>query len=324
MAIDLSFRPGSFSPHSAPFCQSLHSPSILRNSRVVFCHTSLSFVSFIIHLLFIYYSSFILHLFFIYSSFIPPLSPYSTVTLLTIHSLPHSPSYSLLSTLHLLKHISFFYRPPPHSFPNYHWKPRPINHSQSITQSLNQSIIHAFMATFLPQQIASRPLPDFMPSSPPDQASFNNLPQQTHSARNGNGDSIHHRQSADFRANGAAPYTNGNGAMPVPNGMSHQIPNGGSRHRGTMSLGAFDGPRSPPNTKSKALQQQNTWQLGRRTDCHHADTSHVPCKFFRSGQCQAGKACPFSHSTDVSTADTPCKYFAKVREATLKALKIMY
>ncbi|KAM0805463.1 hypothetical protein BDR22DRAFT_787246, partial [Usnea florida] len=78
--------------------------------------------------------------------------------------------------------------------------------------------------------------------------------------------------------------------MPVPNGLPHQIPNGGSRHRGTMSLGAFDGPRSPPNTKN---------------------TSHVPCKFFRTGQCQAGKACPFSHSTDVSTVDTPCKYFAK-------------
>lgn len=44
----------------------------------------------------------------------------------------------------------------------------------------------------------------------------------------------------------------------------------------------------------------------------HSDTSHVPCKFFRSGQCQAGKACPFSHSTDVSTVDTPCKYFSKV------------
>ena len=52
----------------------------------------------------------------------------------------------------------------------------------------------------------------------------------------------------------------------------------------------FDGPRSPPNTKN---------------------TSHVPCKFFKSGQCQAGKACPFLHSTDDTTVDTPCKYFAK-------------
>ena len=42
------------------------------------------------------------------------------------------------------------------------------------------------------------------------------------------------------------------------------------------------------------------------------DTSHVPCKFFKIGQCQAGKACPFSHSTDTSKFETPCKYFAKV------------
>ncbi|KAI1478490.1 hypothetical protein F4774DRAFT_152569 [Daldinia eschscholtzii] len=52
------------------------------------------------------------------------------------------------------------------------------------------------------------------------------------------------------------------------------------------SHGRFDGPRSPPNT------------------------SHVPCKFFRQGACQAGSACPFSH--DLGTAsETVCKYFAK-------------
>ncbi|KAI1826351.1 hypothetical protein F4861DRAFT_529883 [Xylaria intraflava] len=50
--------------------------------------------------------------------------------------------------------------------------------------------------------------------------------------------------------------------------------------------GRFDGPRSPPNT------------------------SHVPCKFFRQGACQAGSACPFSH--DLGTAsEAVCKYFAK-------------
>ena len=42
-----------------------------------------------------------------------------------------------------------------------------------------------------------------------------------------------------------------------------------------------------------------------------ADTSHVPCKFFRQGACQAGKACPFSHDL-ASTTDNVCKYFAKV------------
>lgn len=55
----------------------------------------------------------------------------------------------------------------------------------------------------------------------------------------------------------------------------------------------------------------------RRLTENCVDTSHVPCKFFRTGQCQAGKACPFSHSTDISTVDTPCKYFAKVRSTVL-------
>ncbi|KIO31479.1 hypothetical protein M407DRAFT_59625, partial [Tulasnella calospora MUT 4182] len=27
------------------------------------------------------------------------------------------------------------------------------------------------------------------------------------------------------------------------------------------------------------------------------DLSHVPCKFFKAGQCTAGSSCPFSHST---------------------------
>lgn len=48
----------------------------------------------------------------------------------------------------------------------------------------------------------------------------------------------------------------------------------------------FDGPRSPPNT------------------------SHVPCKFFRQGACQAGNACPFSHDLSMA-AENVCKYFAK-------------
>ena len=133
------------------------------------------------------------------------------------------------------------------------------------------------MATFLPQQTVSRPMPDFLPSSPPDQAIFNNLPQQSNSTQiaNGNRDKLQHRQSADLRANGAAAYTNGNGAaMPVPNGLPNQIPNGGSRHRGTMSLGAFDGPRSPPNTKSKDPYQCNIFAPRSRAD------SSLPRRYF--------------------------------------------
>ncbi|KAL9093586.1 MAG: hypothetical protein Q9165_003981 [Trypethelium subeluteriae] len=61
---------------------------------------------------------------------------------------------------------------------------------------------------------------------------------------------------------------------------------------GPHGRGAFDGPRSPPNNK-------------------RADTSHVPCKFFKQNACQAGKACPFLHSTEPATETAPCKYFAK-------------
>ncbi|KAF8866312.1 hypothetical protein BDZ45DRAFT_735588 [Acephala macrosclerotiorum] len=66
---------------------------------------------------------------------------------------------------------------------------------------------------------------------------------------------------------------NGNGAPPPPVG----------------GMGRDFGPRSPPG-------RQNT--------------SHVPCKFFRQGACQAGAACPFSHDL-ASTTDNVCKYFAK-------------
>lgn len=41
------------------------------------------------------------------------------------------------------------------------------------------------------------------------------------------------------------------------------------------------------------------------------DLSHVPCKFYRQGTCQAGNSCPFSHSQDLGAEQAPCKYFQK-------------
>ncbi|KAK0385512.1 hypothetical protein NLU13_6692 [Sarocladium strictum] len=70
------------------------------------------------------------------------------------------------------------------------------------------------------------------------------------------------------------------GSLNIPSGNAR--PANGSSNAGSR----FEGPRSPPNT------------------------SHVPCKFFRQGACQAGKACPFSHDLG-SASDTICKYFAK-------------
>ncbi|KAF1963651.1 hypothetical protein CC80DRAFT_396681 [Byssothecium circinans] len=84
---------------------------------------------------------------------------------------------------------------------------------------------------------------------------------------------------------------NGNGPMPVPGGSHSRTGNGhGHGHSGNMREMGFGGPRSPPNNKS---------------------TSHVPCKFYRQGACQAGKACPFLHSNEPLTERAPCKYFTK-------------
>ena len=116
------------------------------------------------------------------------------------------------------------------------------------------------MATSL-QQPTARPLPNFA-TSPPDQAFFNmpDPPPQSASNRNMNGNhDTQHRLSTDFKGNDTAAYTNGNGPLPVPNGLPHPIPNGTSRHRGTVSMGAFEGPRSPSNTKSMLLHPTMRW-----------------------------------------------------------------
>ena len=101
-----------------------------------------------------------------------------------------------------------------------------------------------------------------------------------------------------------------------------------------VRMGAQDigGPRVWGRSMGQEVRQipkvcYTKWQSGVDGEMElirsYIDTSHVPCKFFRTGQCQAGKACPFSHSTDVSTVDTPCKYFAKVPR-TLRAFTLPY
>ncbi|KIX00709.1 uncharacterized protein Z518_09774 [Rhinocladiella mackenziei CBS 650.93] len=85
--------------------------------------------------------------------------------------------------------------------------------------------------------------------------------------------------------------SSGEKAVPVPG--STLVGNEVDRK---SSLGSgqplFDMARSPPNASSK-------------------NTKHVPCKFFRQGACQAGNACPFSHSLDPMSQQAPCKYFMK-------------
>ncbi|KAB8346140.1 hypothetical protein FH972_023186 [Carpinus fangiana] len=80
----------------------------------------------------------------------------------------------------------------------------------------------------------------------------------------------------------------GNGPMPVPNRPPGIKGGPFSAHtrNASSSAGANGLARSPPNK----------------------NTTHVPCKFFRQGNCQAGAACPFDHSME---PEPPCKYFMK-------------
>ncbi|KAF1830936.1 hypothetical protein BDW02DRAFT_601258 [Decorospora gaudefroyi] len=86
-------------------------------------------------------------------------------------------------------------------------------------------------------------------------------------------------------SNGAMAGANGHGPMAVPGGRAN-----GYEYKASLREMGFGGPRSPPNSKN---------------------TSHVPCKFYRQGACQAGKACPFLHSDEPMTERAPCKYFTK-------------
>ncbi|CAB4377336.1 unnamed protein product [Rhizophagus irregularis] len=43
----------------------------------------------------------------------------------------------------------------------------------------------------------------------------------------------------------------------------------------------------------------------------NSNLAHIPCKFFKSGACTAGKNCVFSHSKDPPSDNYVCKYFLK-------------
>ena len=80
----------------------------------------------------------------------------------------------------------------------------------------------------------------------------------------------------------------------------------------TITMGGAEGTanaKSPPKS-----QYDRPWVIP-TTDSYkysYSDTSHVPCRFFPLGQCQAGSTCPFKHTTD--RMDAQCKYFLKVSQ----------
>ncbi|SCU95192.1 LANO_0E09604g1_1 [Lachancea nothofagi CBS 11611] len=74
-------------------------------------------------------------------------------------------------------------------------------------------------------------------------------------------------------------------------------------------------PTSPLEQQAFSLNQQRAifeHRLITKNSAPQKNYSHVPCRFFRQGTCQAGESCPFSHSLNLLAADaTPCKYFER-------------
>lgn len=69
----------------------------------------------------------------------------------------------------------------------------------------------------------------------------------------------------------------------------------------------------PPNTGPPGVTPVTGGTNTNTSTNTSKNLSHVPCKFFKQGICQAGKSCPFSHSLDgsLSADKLPCKYFQK-------------
>ncbi|KAI9800225.1 MAG: hypothetical protein M1825_004209 [Sarcosagium campestre] len=147
---------------------------------------------------------------------------------------------------------------------------------------------------------------DILGASPPDQRPFvavaaardraTSQSQQAQQAHARNGQMSRGRLSGDHRnlhpsSGHITTSLNNSGSVPLPLGQApHAHQADGQQQQQRNATGALEDSRNPPANKN---------------------TSHVPCKFFRQGACQAGKACPFSHSTDGTNTQTPCKYFAK-------------
>ncbi|OQO01194.1 hypothetical protein B0A48_13437 [Cryoendolithus antarcticus] len=98
-------------------------------------------------------------------------------------------------------------------------------------------------------------------------------------------------------------------SIPMPMGNGHIPPPYNGNGLDSMNMAA----RSPPRHNGDFdLPHTNGARRGRGSGLSkRADTSHVPCKFYLQGQCQAGRMCPFSHDLESITRPMPCKYFAK-------------
>ena len=102
----------------------------------------------------------------------------------------------------------------------------------------------ASMAAYMP-----RPNQDWPSDTAPESDLFltRQLPQRAPSIK------LQQSISGDYRGHGVSAFANGNKPMPVPTAPQTHMSNGGPRNmHGTGGPGTFDGPRSPPNTKSRS------------------------------------------------------------------------
>ncbi|SCU85042.1 LADA_0D05358g1_1 [Lachancea dasiensis] len=92
---------------------------------------------------------------------------------------------------------------------------------------------------------------------------------------------------------------------------------GSKMEQGSSSVksDSSDAGESPLKQQAFSLNHQRAifeHRLITKNSAPQKNYSHVPCRFFRQGTCQAGNSCPFSHSLNSLTADaTPCKYFER-------------
>ncbi|CUM65003.1 uncharacterized protein PRCAT00002622001 [Priceomyces carsonii] len=83
-----------------------------------------------------------------------------------------------------------------------------------------------------------------------------------------------------------------------------------SKHMNTFNLSSLNA-QLPPNTGPPGTVPITNGTGSSASS--NKNLSHVPCKFYRQGICQAGNSCPFSHNLDGTLAadKLPCKYFQK-------------
>ncbi|CAG8602325.1 10392_t:CDS:2, partial [Diversispora eburnea] len=74
---------------------------------------------------------------------------------------------------------------------------------------------------------------------------------------------------------------------------------------------AISAPVTPTGSGAPGNNQNTTSDGKSNGSKSNSNLAHIPCKFFKSGACTAGKNCVFSHSKEPPSDNYVCKYFLK-------------